>query len=48
MWRQEDWKYPHASALGASGLSLPTYPELTFDQVHEIAGEFISAYNQVG
>lgn len=40
MWRQLPGRLPVATSLGQQGISLPTYPDLTFDEVHEICDIF--------
>lgn len=41
MYRQPDDQFPNASRLGDEGLSLPTYPELTLDEVDQICDIFV-------
>jgi perosamine synthetase len=36
-YRKSDYRFPCATKLGDHGLSLPTYPELTLDNVDEIS-----------
>lgn len=41
MYRHTDRTFPHASRIGDCGLSLPTFPDLTFQQVDEICDAVI-------
>lgn len=43
MFKQDDWRFPVASEIGDAAMSLPTYPELTNNDVQVICYEFVKA-----